>query len=62
MNKTSKIIQDIKSGEDEYFGYGHFHTSNMSDYTLMSSTIGDMVAVYNINEVEAADIIQALTH
>ena len=34
----------------------------MADYTLMSTTIEDMVAVYDINEVEAADIIQSLTH
>ena len=60
--KIKEIERKIISGEDNYFGYAHFHASNMADYTLMSSTIGDMAAVYDINEVEAAEIISALTH
>ena len=61
-DKVNKIVEDITSGQDKYFGMGHFHISNMTDYTLMSSTIEDMINVYDINEVQAADIIQALTH
>ncbi len=60
--KVEKIIGDIISGQDSYFGYAHFHSSNMEDYTLMSSTIEDMCAVYDINEAEAAEIISQLTH
>lgn len=56
------IIKGITDGTDEYFGYAHFDASNMADYTLMSSTIEDMVNVYGIGEHDAADIIQALTH
>jgi len=58
----NKIEKDIISGEDKYFGYSHFHSSNMADNTLMSFTISDMVSVYDINEVEAAEIIMKLTH
>jgi len=47
MNKE-EIIDSIIKGENEYFGYEHFDSSNMADYT--------------INEVEAADIIATLTH
>jgi hypothetical protein len=61
-NKIRKIIEDIKSGSDQYFSYKHFHSSNMADYSLMSSTINDMVAVYGISEEDAANIVQALTH
>jgi hypothetical protein len=56
------VIKGIVDNTDNYFGYAHFHSSNMVDFTLMSATIEDMVAVYGINEVEAADIIQALVH
>jgi len=62
LSLTEKIIEDIISGEDNYFGYAHFHISNMADFTLMSSTISDMVAVYNIREEDAIEIIKALTH
>ena len=61
-NKTQDIEERIIAKEDKYFGYGHFDKSNMADYTLMSTTIEDMVAVYNIDEVEAAEIITHLTH
>jgi len=61
MNKE-EIIDSIIKGENEYFGYEHFDSSNMADYTLMSTTIEDLVSVYPINEVEAADIIATLTH
>ena len=57
-----KIINDIKTGTDKYFSYGHFDSSNMADYSMMSDTIRDMVSVYGISEEEAADIVQALTH
>jgi len=56
----NKIIKNIKEGKDNYFCKEHFHSSNMADYTLLSYTIRDMVEVYGINEVEAAEIIQAL--
>ena len=62
MTSVEKIIVNIRNGSDRYFGYGHFHQSNMADYMLMSTTIEDMVNVYGINEVEAADIISTLTH
>lgn len=60
--KVKRIIEDILSGQDSYFGYAHFHASNMADYTLMSSTISDMCQVYDIEESQAAEIVQALTH
>ncbi len=62
MGKIKEIIKNIKEGKDKYFGYSHFCLSNMQDYTLMSETIKDMVAVYDINEVEAGEIIQGLIH
>jgi hypothetical protein len=62
LDKLNKIIAEIRAGTDKFFGVAHFHNSNMADYTLMSSTIEDMVAVYDINEVEAGEIIQALTY
>ena len=62
QDNVSNIIARIKAGDDQYFGYEHFHVSNMSDYSIMSDTINDMVAVYNIDETQAADIIQSLTH
>ena len=61
-NTIDKIIGDITAGRDKFFGLGHFHNSNMADYTLMSNTINDMVAVYDIDEVEAGLIIEALLH
>lgn len=62
LTKVKRIIIRITNNTDSYFGYGHFHSSNMTDYTLMSSTIKDMTEVYNINETQAVDIIQTLTH
>ena len=59
---TQKIIQSIVDGNNEYFGYAHFDKSNMADYTLLSHTISDLTNVYDINEIEAGDIIQILTH
>jgi len=56
------IIQSILKGENQYFSYKHFSLSNMSDYTLMKSTIEDICNVYGIDEVIAADIVQKLTH
>lgn len=61
-SKIQTIIRDIVSGKDPYFGRAHFHVSNMADYTLMSHTIRDMVGVYGINEEQAVQIIEALTH
>ena len=59
---VQKIIESIVNGTNEYFGYSHFHSSNMADYTLMNSTIGDLTSVYPIEESQAGEIIQALTH
>ena len=59
---AEEIIDSIVAGENEYFDHAHFHSSNMADYTLMSTTIEDLVSVYPINEVEAADVVQSLTH
>lgn len=59
---TSEIIESIKNGTNELWSYEHFHSSNMADYTLMSCTISDLVGIYGIDEAEAVDIIQALTH
>jgi hypothetical protein len=56
------IIDSIRNNTNEYFGYGHFHTSNMADYTMMSSTMQDLVDVYGIDESQASEIVQALTH
>ena len=60
--KIEKIIKNIKEGKDDYFSYGHFHSSNISDYDLMRYTIEDMVYTYGINEFEAIEVIEALTH
>ena len=60
--KIQEIIDKIKKGEDEYFSYEHFCLDNMSDYNTMKWTIEDMMSVYNITEVEAAEIVQVLTH
>ena len=59
---VKKIIQEIIDGKNEYFGYSHFSASNMADYTLMSYTIRDLTSVYDINEIQAGEIIQSLTH
>ena len=61
LSKTEKIIEDIVSGKDIYYGYAHFHISNMSDYSMMSDTISDMCQVYDIEESQAAEIVQSLT-
>ena len=58
----AEIIKSIKERRNEYFSYNHFSTSNMSDYSLMQSTIEDLVSLYGINEVDAGEIVQALTH
>ena len=60
--KLDKIIKGIMDKTDTSFGYAHFSASNMADYTLMSHTIKDMAYVYEINEHEAGEIIQSLTH
>lgn len=66
MNESTddveEIIQSIKRDDNPYFGYRHFHSSNMSDYTMMKGTIEDLTDVYDIDEQEAASIVQALTH
>lgn len=59
---AAEIIDSIKNKKNEYFSYRHFCSSNMADYSLMKSTIEDLVAVYGIDETVAADIVQALTH
>jgi len=61
-DKVAGLIKAIMDGTDPYYGYGHFDTSNMADYGLMSDTINEMVSVYGINEEQAAQIIEALTH
>ena len=60
--KLDKIKKDIIQGKDDNFCYSHFDKSNMADYTLMSSTIEDMVYCYNIDEVEASNLVNDLTH
>lgn len=60
--KLDKIIKDIIDEKDNNFCYSHFDKSNMADYTLMASTISDLVYCYGISETEAADIITYLTH
>ena len=60
--KKQDIIKNIMEKTNEYFGYSHFVLSNMADYTLMSCTITDLTSVYDINECEAVEIIEALTH
>ncbi len=60
--KIKEIAKRIKTGDDKYFGYSHFDASNMADYSLMSSTIEDMMSVYDIDEDEAAALIMMLTH
>lgn len=62
MRNLQKIQENIITGADKYFGYSHFDASNMADYTLMSATISDMAAVYDISESEAGEIITNLTH
>ena len=62
MKRKEEISKNIVEGADEDFGYSHFSSSNMADYTLMSHTIRDMVAVYDIADHDAVDIIQGLTH
>lgn len=58
----SEIIKSIKENTNKFWDYDHFCSRNMSDYTLMKSTIEDLVAVYGISEEEAAAIVQSLTH
>jgi len=58
----SEIIQSIKENRNQYFSYKHFCSENMSDYTLMQSTVNDLADVYGISEEDAADIVQSLTH
>ena len=58
----SEIIKSIKENTNKFWNYGHFCSRNMTDYTLMKSTIEDLVAVYGISEEEAAIIVQSLTH
>lgn len=57
-----KIKEDIKQGKDNSFSYEHFSADNMKDYEIMKWTVGDMMIVYNINEVEAINILDILTH
>jgi hypothetical protein len=59
---TEEIINSILKGENPYFSYKHFLSSNMSDYSLMKGTIEDLRDVYDIDELVAADIVQKLTH
>ena len=62
IDTIQTIENRIIKGDDDYFGYSHFHCSNMADYTLMSYTIKDMVNVYDITEEQAVEIISHLTH
>jgi len=67
LGKTRKltpeqIIANIKSGKDPYYDYSYFDAYNMSDSTLMSSTIDDIARLYGLDEAEAADVVQELIH
>ena len=62
MANLKQIEKNIIEGTDEYFGYSHFDSSNMADYTLMSTTIEDIASVYGISEEEAGEIVANLTH
>lgn len=62
LKTPESIISDIKDGIDKYFSLSHFHISNMSDYTTMKNTINDLVSVYGVSEIDAASIVQSLTH
>jgi len=62
MNKVEKIIEDIINGNDPYYDYSYFDSSDIDDYDLRNSTIEEMMAIYDINEQEAVEIIDALTH
>ena len=59
---VEEIIKSIMEKRNQYFSYRHFCASNMADYSLMSSTIEDLASVYGINEIEAGEIVQKLTH
>ena len=61
-DKIARIEEGIIAGTDKYFGYDHFHESNMADYTLMSYAIRDITEVYGILPEEAAEIVSHLTH
>lgn len=61
MNVTD-IIHLIRENESSYFGYSHFDRSNMADYDMMKDTVRDLIDVYDVDEQQAADIIQTLTH
>ena len=61
-DSVSKIIDSISSGNNENFDLSAFHNSNMSDYDLMKGIIYDLTSMYNIDEVDAAYIIQSLSH
>jgi len=58
-NRIEKIINSIKENKNEYFSKSHFHISNMSDYTLMEYTIKDLIILYDIQETDAAEIIES---
>jgi len=59
---VNKIVNEVLKAKNKYFDYAHFDSSNMADFTLMSTTISDLVSVYPIDEVEAGEIISQLTH
>jgi len=60
--KKQEIINSIVNNTNDYYSYAHFAAANMADYTLMSSTIKELAAVYPISQFEAAEVVEALTH
>ena len=58
----NEIIDSIRIDDNDYWRYSHFSAGNMKDYTLMTSTINDLSAFYGIDQVEAGEIVLALTH
>ncbi len=62
MSLVETVVQGIQSGNDENFGIKHFCYSNMSDYATFSYTVQDLCDMYGLNEHEAIDVIEALSH
>jgi hypothetical protein len=60
--EVNEIVNEIKNDDNKYYDYSHFDVSNMADYTIMSETINELSELYDINPVEAVDIVQVLTH
>jgi len=56
------VMKEITDGNNKYYGYSHFDTSNMADYQTMSDTINDLESVYGFSPEQGAEIVQGLTH